>query len=231
MWLAKNSEEWRPIGAGRWGVDMSQILIGIGLGGFFVPLIIGSSVTPASPPAVAMALPCLMITICLPLLITGLFPHRIRVPFRVSSLPPYEPLPPLTYTYVEDIIAVDGGGGLEFRQAWRIRYEASLVMRKLLRDVALIWGFGGTLVAGALIAIAWTTAQDVGYGIGYGVPWIWAAVWAAWTVWLAKKELRREVMEWERRPGLVHREVSLHIREGEKENKESQKQEQQPQEV
>ncbi|KIJ27518.1 hypothetical protein M422DRAFT_190877 [Sphaerobolus stellatus SS14] len=214
MWFAKNGYEYRPIGSGRWGVDMSQILISIGLGGFFVPLIIGSSITPASPPAVAMALPCLMITICLPLLLTGLFPHRIRMPFRVSSLPSYEPLPPLTYTYVEDIVAVDGGGGLQFRHAWRERYEASTVMRKLLRDMALFWGFGGTLIAGALIAIAWTTAQDVGYGIGFGVPWIWAFVWTPVTVWWSRKELARERREWESAPQLAHREVSLHIKEG-----------------
>jgi len=168
-----------------------------------------------------MALPCLMITTCLPLLLTGLFPHRIRVPFRVSSLPPREPLPPLTYTYVEDIIAIDGHGGLAFRDAWRKRYEASIVMRKLLRDVALLWGFGGVLVAGALIAIAWTTSENVGYGLGYGVPWIWAGISAAWTVWWARKMLRREKEEWEsERPELVHREVSLHIREPEKEERE-----------
>ncbi|KAF8579714.1 hypothetical protein K439DRAFT_1654493 [Ramaria rubella] len=210
LWFAKDSHERRPIGAGRWGVDASQVLISIALFGFFVPLVIGSSLTPASVPIVSMAIPLFMITICLPLLITGLFAHHIRFPLRVSSLPAYEPLPPGTFTLVEDIVAVDGGGRLPFREAWRARYEASAVMRKLLRDLAIFWGLSGSFAAGGFIAISWTSSDDIGYGIAYGVPWLWAITCAGATALRTRRELDREEREWGGDTG--HVEKSLHIR-------------------
>lgn len=63
-----------------------------------------------------MALPCTMLVLTLPLLITALLPYCVRLPWRVSSFPPHQPLPPLGYCYVEDVVAVDGGGCTEFRQ-------------------------------------------------------------------------------------------------------------------
>jgi hypothetical protein len=86
------------------------------MGAFFIPLIIGSSVSPADPRIVALALPAVMIVLCFPLLVTGLLPHRVRLPIRVSSFPVWTPLPPLAYVYVEDVVAVDGGAATEFRQ-------------------------------------------------------------------------------------------------------------------
>ncbi|KAI0742124.1 hypothetical protein C8Q80DRAFT_177080 [Daedaleopsis nitida] len=49
---------------------------------------------PGSAGVVDIALPCFAIAFCLPLLLTGLFPHRLTMPLRVSSTPPHTPLPP-----------------------------------------------------------------------------------------------------------------------------------------
>ncbi|PSR93901.1 hypothetical protein PHLCEN_2v4594 [Hermanssonia centrifuga] len=133
--------------------------------------------------------------------------------FQVSSLPAGEVLPPLTYTIVEDIIAVDGGGGLEFRQAWRHRYEASRVMRHLLRVCSIAWGLSGFIIASVLIAAAWTAPTDTAYGLGYGIPWLWAMVSSAVTVAYTQKELRKEAREWD--ADHVHRSISLHVKEHE----------------
>lgn len=43
LWFKTGHESRRPIGAGRYGVDAFHILINVGIGAFFVPLIIGSS--------------------------------------------------------------------------------------------------------------------------------------------------------------------------------------------
>lgn len=211
LWVKTGHESRRPIGAGRYGVDFFHIVINVALAGFFIPLIIGSSLNPASVPVVAMALPCFILVMCIPMLISGIFPNHFRMPFRVSSFPAGHVLPPLTYTIVEDVVAVDGGGLLEFRQAWRSRYEASRVMRKLMRDIALLWGISGVLVGGALIAIAWTTAEDVGYGLGYSMPWLWAMVLTVATIVRVKLELERESREWE--DVTVHKEKPLHLKE------------------
>ncbi|KAI0324024.1 hypothetical protein GY45DRAFT_1331993 [Cubamyces sp. BRFM 1775] len=209
LFISDSSHQRRPIGAGRFGPDAFTIQISLGMTGFFTPLIIGSSLSPASVHTVAMSLSCFMIAFCFPLLITGIWPHKLKVPFRVSSMPPYTGLPPAVYTIVEDIVAVDGGGCVEFRQAWRIRYEHSAIMRRIVRVTSLWWGASGMILAGAFIAIAWTTPDDVGYGIGWGLPWLWAIVSAAITVWWVNKELQREADEWSH-PS-VHKVFSLHI--------------------
>jgi len=196
LWFSKGSAENRPLGAGRWGIDCCQIWMSIGMTFFFIPLIIGSSLTPASAPTVAMALPLLMLSFCVPLLVTGLFPHKIRLPLRISSFPPYVPLPPLTYTLLEDVVAVDGGGHLAFRTALAKRYEHSIRFRKLMRDTAIFWGLTGCVCAAAFIAVAWTTTDDIGYGISYGLPWLWAMIASAITVWWVDKELIKEREEW-----------------------------------
>ncbi|KIP01220.1 hypothetical protein PHLGIDRAFT_80858, partial [Phlebiopsis gigantea 11061_1 CR5-6] len=167
LWFRDGHESRRPIGSGRWGVDTLHVLVSVALFAFFVPLIIGSSLNPASPRTVAMALPCLQIAFGIPLLLTGLFDRRLRLPLRVSSLPPNSPLPPLTYTLVEDVIAVDGGGGLAFRHAWAHRYQSSVVMRRLLRNTAIGWGASALVVAAALLAAAWTAPENTAYGLGY----------------------------------------------------------------
>ncbi|RDX46825.1 hypothetical protein OH76DRAFT_1406679 [Lentinus brumalis] len=59
------------------------------------------------------------------------------MPFCVSSMPPWTGLPPAVYTLVEDVLAVDGGGCVEFRQAWRTRYEHSAVMRRIVPVTSL----------------------------------------------------------------------------------------------
>ena len=176
-----------------------------------------------------MALPCTMLVLTLPLLLTGLAPYRVRLPWRVSSFPARQPLPPLGYCYVEDVVAVDGGGRTEFRevrhlsspppslsipvclfilsngtdpQAWRTRYEESQPIRHLIHHLSLTWGLTGTLLAGALLAACWAAPSiDTAYGLGYGVPWLWAFLGGAASVTWVRMELRRERREWKGRAG------------------------------
>ncbi|KAI0647655.1 hypothetical protein C8Q79DRAFT_999291 [Trametes meyenii] len=209
LFVCDSSHQRRPLGASRFGPDAFTIQITLGMFGFFTPLVIGSSLNPGSVHTVAMSLSCLMICFCVPLLITALWPHKLKVPFRVSSMPPYTGLPPAVYTMVEDIIAVDGGGCVEFRQAWRIRYEHSAIMRRIVRATSLWWGASGTVLAGGFIAVAWTTPDDIGYGIGWGLPWLWAMVSASVTVWWVSRELRRERETWADPD--VHKVFNLHI--------------------
>ncbi|KAI0697271.1 hypothetical protein BC835DRAFT_1270549 [Cytidiella melzeri] len=197
LWYKEGNSARRPIGGGKWGLDTFHVWISLALTAFFVPLTVGSSVSPASVEAISMALPCFMLVFCVPLFITGLYPGRIRVSFRVSSMPANKPLPPLTYTITEDVLAVDGGGRLAFRQAWRRRYEVSRCMRRLLRIIAIAWGLSGCVVASVLIATSWSTPMDVGYALGYGIPWIWVAVLSIWTIRFVHRQLDVERQAWQ----------------------------------
>ncbi|GJE93773.1 hypothetical protein PsYK624_099340 [Phanerochaete sordida] len=212
LWFSTGHESRRPIGSARYGMDAFHVLISLTLFAFFVPLVVGSSLSPASPRTTAMALPCVMLTFCTPMLLTGLFDRRLRVPVRVSSLPPRAPLPPLTYTIVEDVVAVDGGGGLAFRHAWAHRYQSSRVMRRVLRVLALWWGLTGVALGGGLIAIAWTAPENTAYGLGYAVPWMWAIAGAVATVPYVHDRLAYERATWAAPgPAAAHRDVRLSV--------------------
>ena len=194
-------------------LTIPSILICVALTAYLVPLIIGSSLSPASPRTVAMALPLVMLTFGLPLLVTGALDRRVRVPFRVSSLPAHAPLPPLTYTIFEDVAAVDGGGSLLFRHEWSHRYQASVTMRRLLRNVALGWGVSGTAVGAGLIVAVWEAPRDTAYGLGFGIPWLWAIVCTAATFWYTSRMLEREKLDWAKAGGKsAHRQRRLDIR-------------------
>ncbi|KZV99780.1 hypothetical protein EXIGLDRAFT_723859 [Exidia glandulosa HHB12029] len=196
LWLGKGHHTRRPIGAGRWGMDIFQVVLSMCMASFFIPLIIGSSVSPGNPRIVAMSLPCTMIVLTLPMLLTSLFPHKLKVPFRVSSLPTWQPLPPFAYFFVEDVVAVDGGGCTEFRQAWRVRYEESSTMRKHVRDISLIFGCSGVTVAIILLVTAWVAPLDTAYGLCWSMPWLWGMVLSLVTVILTNRMLVRERTNW-----------------------------------
>lgn len=98
-----------------------------------------------------------------------------------------------------------------FRQAWRHRYEASRVIRRVCRVTAVAWGASGCTIAIALIVAAWTAPTDTAYGLGYGIPWLWAIVLSAWTVHYVHVSLECERKEWE--GGRAHKEMELHLKE------------------
>jgi hypothetical protein len=70
-------------------------------------------------------------------------PVCARYPFRFSSMSRGDVARPVLYTIVEDVVAVDGGQGTRFRELFNQRYLASKPVRKLLREMDLLWGISG----------------------------------------------------------------------------------------
>ena len=108
------------------------------------------------------------------------------------------PIRPGIYTIIEDIIAVDGGAGRQYRKALNERYEASPMFRRMLWKINLFWIAGGIIVGAVIIGICYADSVDplVGYGIGWTVPFGWAAVWAVVTIKWVQADLRREKQAW-----------------------------------
>lgn len=99
----------------------------------------------------------------------------VRLPFRVSSLPRGAIARPSVYTIIEDIVGVDGGGRLDFRERLNERYEASPVFRRMLFRLNAAWGFGAVTLAGTLMGVVWIVPGTVAFGIGgssfFSVAW------------------------------------------------------------
>jgi hypothetical protein len=87
----------------------------------------------------------------------------VRAPIRISSLPRGSLLRPGIYSVIEDVIAVDGSGGTEFRQRLNLRYQASHYFRQMLHRLTLFWAFGSLAMATATTAIIFTTSRNVAY--------------------------------------------------------------------
>ncbi|KAL9096167.1 MAG: hypothetical protein Q9165_001690 [Trypethelium subeluteriae] len=120
----------------------------------------------------------------------------LRAPFRISSLPQGAPLRPGIYSIIEDIIAVDGSGGTEFRERFNARYNASHDFRQMLHRLTLFWAVPACLIAGATTAVIFTAPKDVAYVIGWTVPFAWAAIWALITTKWVQISLRDEHRRW-----------------------------------
>jgi hypothetical protein len=131
------------------------------------------------------------------LIIDTLRYFKVPAPVRVSSLPRGSPLRPGVYSIIEDVIAVDGSGGTEFRQRLNLRFQASHYFRQMLHRLTIFWAFGAIAAGSACTAIIFTLdSGDAAYVVGWTMPFAWAAVWAALTVAYVKKSLKKEKKVW-----------------------------------
>lgn len=89
-----------------------------------------------------------------------------RAPISISSVRRGDHCRPGVYTIIEDVIAVDGSGGLAFREALDRRFQASPEFRHMLATLSLFWSVPALLVAGGCTAVIWTVPIGVAYGVG-----------------------------------------------------------------
>lgn len=84
-------------------------------------------------------------------------------PFRISSTPKGSAMPTALYVLVEDIVAVDGGGGQIYRRALRDRYLASPYFRRMLFEQNCFWAGSAIVWATVFTILIFTTPRDVAY--------------------------------------------------------------------
>lgn len=186
-----------------WGYFLSLLLIS--------SLISSSLSLPGAPHLrlIAMPVPSLLLLLgsilLLSLILNGL---EVLAPFRLGSTGRHEAsVRPAIFYVVEDIVAVDGGGGAEYRVAWNARYASSKVFREMIFTLSITWMVGFFVVGGGLVGMIWGVegGEDVMMavlGVCWGLPFLLGAVGAWRTVGFVKGCLRREgdEEEGERRP-------------------------------
>ncbi|KEZ40790.1 Uncharacterized protein SAPIO_CDS8075 [Scedosporium apiospermum] len=200
MWsLWKKDSDCRVIAGGRWHLDWFHWNFTLAWLIVMVELIVGSVQENPYIRLIAMAPTTMLFVFGTELLIvdTMRFFH-LPAPVRISSIPGGAQLRPGIYSLVEDICAVDGGGGTAFREALDRRYEASHVFRTMLRRLGIFWAVGAEGMAVLCTILIFTVEVDYAYAIGWSVPFVWAGVWTLITIWYVKIELRRENREWAR---------------------------------
>jgi hypothetical protein len=102
-------------------------------------IVISTAHKPANQRLASLPLLLLMLQVCIQVLLaTILVPLRAQYPFRISSMAPGEVMRPALYTIIEDVVSVDGGQGIVFREVWNQKYLASRPVRRLLMEMDLL---------------------------------------------------------------------------------------------
>jgi len=198
LWRPKTTDRCRPLGqSNRWAFDFTHITITIGYWIFIIILIIGTAPHDQITPLIAMAAPGFTFwTGCVLLFLQLLHHTGTRAPFRISSTAKGSLVPAAVYPFIEDICAVEGHGNREYRERLKARYEASPVFRRMLDQVSWFWIVGAFLAVAISAAIVGSTPWYIGYGFGWGVPFLWGYIWAAITTIFVSRTLKKEKATW-----------------------------------
>lgn len=198
--LIRFSPEYRPLNSPRYALDIFQW-------GYFLVLIIISALITSTlaredkdqddhdfqirlislPAAVLM-----YVVATLTLLSLALNRIEWKLPFRFGSLEAGNTLRPAVYYVIEDVVSVDGGGGVEYRKAFIARYDSSPVFRRMIWDVSVVWMLYFYVFAILFTALVFTLPKAAVYAVGWAGPFPLAGLMAVWTIYHVKAALRKE---------------------------------------
>ncbi|KUJ15886.1 uncharacterized protein LY89DRAFT_567853, partial [Mollisia scopiformis] len=199
--LIKKENFFKPLGADqRWAFDITNWMLVLTIAVVTSLLIVGAAPHIVFLRVLSMPGPAILYCLSGPIFLMSLYSAcGWRAPFRISSTAKGEKMLPGIYYIAEDIVAVNAGGGRPFREGWAARYNASPIFRKMLRDLSWFWSIPGLFVAVActVVVVINPVPEPVSYGIGWGVPFLWAGIWAAITVPWVRSTMGKERRGWE----------------------------------
>lgn len=119
-----------------------------------------------------------------------------KLPFSMSSTPKGDPWRPAIYAFIEDCGSIEMRGEKVYREKLNARYEASPMFRKMIMQLSWFWGMGLVGIASVSTALIFVIEDDVAFGLGWGVPYVFMIVWGILTYWFVKRSLKREKAVW-----------------------------------
>lgn len=82
------------------------------------------------------------------------------------------------------------------------RYEASPLFRKMIQRLSWFWGAGFMVIAVIATILIFALQEDVAFGVGWGVPYVWATVYMLGTIVFVKASLKEERRLWRSNRGV-----------------------------
>jgi len=198
--LTQLSPEFRPLKSPRYALDIFQW-------GYFAALIMISALISSTlargdidhdehelqTRLVSMPAPVLMYFLAtltmISLILNGL---KVKLPFRFGSLDAGNVVRPAVYYIVEDVVAVDGNGGVEYREAFTARYESSPVFRRMIWTLSVVWMVAFYIFAGVFTILVFRLPKAAVYAVGWAGPFPLAGFMAVWTIFYVKSILKEE---------------------------------------
>jgi hypothetical protein len=168
--LIRNQRFYKPLGVDkRWAFDITNWILVLTIAVVTTLLIVGAAPHEVFLRVLSMPGPAILYCIAGPIFLLSLYNHfEWKAPFRISSTHKGEKVLPGIYYIVEDIVAVNSGGGRPFREGLAARYKASPIFRKMIRDQSWFWSIPGIVVAGActVVVVINPVPEPVSYGLG-----------------------------------------------------------------
>jgi hypothetical protein len=158
--------------------------------------------TRGSFPLLVISIPTVVLYLGLVLGLTSICTAlKLNTPCSISSLPAGQPFRPAFYFLWEDLVAVDGAGGYDFRKRISRRYEESPPYRSMMQHLTLIfiaWAFVLFLVALAMVVanVRRGLNEDIVMGVIVGFSVIWSFAVAVFAWYFAQRGLQNEKFWW-----------------------------------
>lgn len=118
------------------------------------------------------------------------------LPFNMSSTPKGSLWRPALVAFIEDAGCIEANGGVQYRATLMKRYEVSPVFRHMV--LCLSWAWGVLLICVAITATVLIACldEDVGFGLGWGLPYVVSTLGVVSSMVYVKRELRKELRLW-----------------------------------
>jgi hypothetical protein len=202
--LCSVSPEHRPLNSARYALDPFM------WGYFLALLMIASEIScslslPNGPhlSLIAMPVPSLLFLLATLLLLSLVLDSlKINAPFRLGSTGKGQAVVrPAIFYVVEDVVAVDGNGGADYRAAFNARYTSSPIFRSMIYNLSVVWMVVFYGAAAGLTAMIWVLSKDgvdaqmIALGVSWAGPFVLGGFLAWGTIVYVQRCLRRERKE------------------------------------
>lgn len=198
LFRAKHATKWRPVGWTKWGMmEFLQINILIVITLFEIELVAGTAPTKPIVRLCAMPSPTICFyfgfLFCISAIMTQM---RKKLPFNMSSTEKGSTWKPALLAFIEDAGAIEGQGEVQYRRNVMKRYDASPLFRRMILVLTWAWGIGFLIIASVSTILIMLLSEDVGFGVGWGLPWLGAFVFSIFTVFYVRSSLKLERADW-----------------------------------
>jgi hypothetical protein len=99
---------------------------------------------------------------------------------------------PAIFYIIEDVVAVDGNGGIEYREAFNARYEGSETFRKMLWNLSVCWMLAFYILGAAVAVLVVLLPKESVYAVGWAAPFPVAGVMVIGTIFYVRGVLKVE---------------------------------------
>ncbi|RDW91253.1 hypothetical protein BP5796_02418 [Coleophoma crateriformis] len=198
LFRKNTAPNFRPLGWTRWGTaEFTEVNLLIVITIVEIELI--AATAPSNPIVRLCAMPSPSICFYFGFVLVAsstLTALQWKLPFNMSSTAKGSLWRPALLAMIEDAGAIEGQGGVVYRQQIMKRYEVSPLFRNMIQLLSWMWGIGFLGIGVISTVLVMELDVDTGFGFGWGLPYAFAVVWIWLTMVFVRRQLQKERNAW-----------------------------------